>query len=128
MIFSDDEIGSLKKVGVEAVVLFGSRALGIAREGGDWDVGVIGRRSKEAYDVVYDLMTAKINQLVDIDIVFLWETSLELQRRVANYGKVIYQESPNVFADFRQQVMLYYSDFAPLRAVFAKAAVGRISV
>src|SRR3972149_11176619 len=124
VVLDERDIKSLKGVGVRAVILFGSRALGIAREGGDWDVAVIGSKSKVAYDAVYDIMAAKINQLVDIDIVFLREAPLELQKHVAKYGVVLFQESPNVFADFKQRLMLDYADFAPHRYLFQPAAPG----
>ena len=126
VVLDERDIKSLKAVGVRAVILFGSQALGIAREGGDWDVAVIGSKSKVAYDAVYDIMTAKINQLVDIDIVFLREAPLELQKHVAKYGVVLFQESPNVFADFKQRLMLDYADFAPHRYIFQKATMDRI--
>ena len=125
--FTLSEKDLLEKVGAKAVILFGSQALGKARTTSDFDVGIIGQNRLEIYDLVYNLLAAKIDRLVNIDIVFLDEASLELRSHVAAYGKILYQKEPRVFADFRQKVMIEAADFAPLRAIFSAATLLRIS-
>lgn len=44
--FSDAEQQTLKDLGISAAVLFGSRAMGTAREGSDYDIGVLLSDSK----------------------------------------------------------------------------------
>lgn len=124
--FSSEEKSFLSQAGVEALVLFGSQAQGIARANSDYDVAVLGGRS-ELYDVLYDLLSKKINQLINIDIVFLSRAPLELKSHVSTYGRVLYERSPNEFADFRQRVMIESSDFAPLQEIFSGATLSRIS-
>ena len=88
-IFADDE-KSLQKIGVKALVLFGSRAQGLARSDSDFDFGVIAMDSKEIYDQLYNFLSAKINKLVNIDIVFLNKAPLELAAHTAKYGQLLY--------------------------------------
>ena len=122
----------LKKLGVTLLVLFGSRAQNSTHAKSDYDFGVLCEHSsqpfseKNIYDELYDLLSAKINQLVDIDIVFLRDAPMELQYHVSKYGVVLFEKSPQVFADFREQVMNKYADFAPLRSIFQNATLSRI--
>ena len=94
----------------------------IARE---FDLHYTGEKS--VYDKLYDLLSKKINKLVNIDIVFLESAPMELQTHVAKYGRVLYQTSLHVFPDYRERVMRKYTDFAPLRKIFQKATLERIS-
>lgn len=128
--FSQTEQLLLRDLGVRAVILFGSQALGIARLDSDYDFGVILDTStdrKKAYDTLYDLLSAKINKLVNIDIVFLDTAPMELQAHVAKHGLALYQSDSRIFADFKERVMNIYADFSPLRTIFSNATLSRIS-
>lgn len=128
--FSFQEQKLIKGMGVEALLLFGSQAQGTSRVGSDYDIAVILKQLANAarvYDVLYDLLAKKINQLVDIDIVFLHDAPMELQSHVAKYGIVLFQTTPPVFADYKGRVMLTLADFAPLRKEFQNATLGRIA-
>lgn len=116
---------------IEALILFGSRAQNTDSKLSDYDIGVLiqpGKKysHKRVYDAMYDLLSKKINQLVDIDIVFLHKAPLELQHHVAKYGIPLYQRTSYSFAKFRESVMLKYADFAPLRKIFQAATLARI--
>lgn len=133
--FSDIEQQTLKDLGISAAVLFGSQAMGTAREGSDYDIGVLlfdgNQRHKEkrveVYNILYDIFSSKIQSLVNIDIVFLENAPGELRAHVMKYGKPIFQANPNVFADFRERVMSEYADFAPLREIFHQGILARIT-
>lgn len=122
----------LERLPIEALVLFGSQAQGTARKGSDYDFGVLPSRllsveeRKKVYDALYDLLSAKIQQLVNIDIVFLPEASMELQTSAATFGILFYERQPHAFARFRERVMDAYADFAPLRRIFHNAILARI--
>lgn len=132
--FSEEEQKTLRRLGVEAVILFGSHAQGIEGPLSDVDVGLlvaldvqhVPARRRVLYDTIYDLLSAKIQKLVDIDIVFLCEAPMELQSHVARYGVVLYEAAPHIFSRFRERVMERYADFAPLREIFHKAILARI--
>ena len=125
--FDLQEQAGMRRLNIHAVIMFGSHALGVAREQSDYDVFVIGRKSNAAYDYLYDLLSSKIQKLVNIDIVFESRAPMELQHHVAKRGLVLYQETPSVVADFRERVMLRYADFAPLRHLFQQATLDRIA-
>jgi predicted nucleotidyltransferase len=124
--FTKDEEVLLKSLGVRALILFGSRAQELARDDSDFDFAVIGPSTKAVYNQLYDLLSAKINKLVNIDIVFLDNSPMELNMHVVKYGKLLFEDSPGVFADFKQNTMLIYADFAPYRREFQQATLNRI--
>ena len=130
--FSSSEKESLQRLGVTAVILFGSQARGLAGEASDYDVGVIRdayaiRKDNGAmYDRLYELLSPKIGKLVNIDIVFLDAAPLELAHHAAKYGLVLYEQPPGSFARFKEFVMERYADFAPYRQMFQAQILRRI--
>lgn len=132
-IFTPEEKAILTELPIEALVLFGSRARGTAGKLSDYDFGVVqsvflnAKERKVVYDTLYDLLSAKIQQLINIDIVFLLGVSMELQSSAANFGIPLYERSPYAFAKFRERVINIYADLAPIRRMFQKAILSRIS-
>lgn len=122
----------LEKLPIEALILFGSQAQGTDRKGSDYDFGVLPSRflstseRKKVYDALYDFLSAKIRQLIDIDIVFLPGAFMELQTSAATFGILLYERQEHAFARFRERVMDRYADFAPLRRLFHNAILARI--
>lgn len=133
--FSESEQNTLKKLPIAALILFGSRAQGRARKDSDFDIGVLVsetmllddlKRRKELYDTLYDILSSHINQLVDIDIVFLERAPAELQAHVVKHGVVIFESQPSSFASFKEHVMINYADFEPLREIFHQGILSQI--
>lgn len=134
-VFNKIEQSSFNRLEVEAVILFGSHAQGTARPMSDYDFGILvsdpailfsADRRREIYDGLYDLLSGKIKKLVNIDIVFLKDASMELQSHAAKHGIPLYEQTPHSFARFRERVMDEYADFAPLRKIFTRAILSRI--
>ena len=134
-VFTEEEKRELERFGVAAVVLFGSRAQGLARPKSDYDIGVLVadkgilrslERRREVYDAVYDLVSGKIQELLNIDIVFLEDAPAELQSHAAKHGVPIFEADPKAFLRFKEYVMLMYADFAPYRELFHRAILSRI--
>ena len=135
IILNNQEKALLKKAGVSALVLFGSQAQGLAGPMSDFDFGVLLADNKDffsiqrrnyIYDTLYDMLSAKIEKLANIDIVFLEQAPMELQSHTANCGIVVYEAYPNVFARFKEKVITLYADFEPLRNIFHSAILARI--
>jgi len=133
--FTDTEKGSLERLGVEAIVLFGSRALGLSRIGSDYDFGVLLKDKgvlklfetrKKLYDEIYDLLSEKVNELVNLDIVFLEDAPTELQTHAAKYGIPIYEADPKTFLNFKEYAMIMRADFEPYLNLFQRALLSRI--
>lgn len=120
------EVLNISKLGVEALVLFGSQAQGLANKKSDYDFFVLGKKSNEAYDLLYDILSSKIKKLTNIDIVFNKDAPMELKNHLVKYGKVIYQKNEHVFLDFKEHTMTLYQDFAPYRKMFQNATFARI--
>ena len=134
--FSENELYNLKKRSVDALILFGSRAQGLAGDKSDFDIGVIvndrgilsdADKRIKTYDFLYELLSLRIKRLTNIDIVFLDTAPAELQAHVMKYGQPIFEAKKNVFANFRERVMEQYADFAPLREIFHANILSRIS-
>ncbi|OGZ96768.1 MAG: hypothetical protein A3J10_02445 [Candidatus Sungbacteria bacterium RIFCSPLOWO2_02_FULL_54_10] len=136
--FSEKEKEILHSAGIEALVLFGSRARGTEGSASDFDVGVLfgaghvlvpSDTRTRVYNTLYDLLSlhaGRARPMADIDIVFLGSAPMELQSHVATHGVSIYEEHPLAFARFRERVMDVYADFAPLRRIFHEAILARI--
>lgn len=125
----------LQRLGVKALILFGSQAQGIARKGSDYDIGVLlndnsvlssATRRSALYRALHDILAGVIQQLVNIDIVFLDDAPAELQMHVVKYGIPIYEAYAQAFLRFKERVMLLYADFAPYRELFHKSILERI--
>jgi len=129
--FDPKEKARLVSMGVEALLLFGSHAQGLANPQSDYDFAVILKpkvyiQRKKIYDQLYDLLSEKINRLVDIDIVFMHKAPLELQNHVSCYGQILFQINDKVFVNFKQSTMIKYADFSPYRHMFQLATLDRI--
>lgn len=134
--FSEEEKQALEKLGVTVVVLFGSRAQGLEREKSDVDIGVLMRNAgtfssaqkrREIYDAVYEMISEHLKQIVNIDIVFLDDAPGELTAHVMKHGQPIFEAHSSAFADFREKVMVMYSDFEYLRNIFHQGILSRIA-
>lgn len=134
--FSPNEKARLQRLPVAALILFGSHAQEIADSKSDYDIGVLVSNHqvlknrtarRNLYDALYDILSAHINALTNIDIVFLEETPAELKAHAAKYGKSVYAADETAFACFKEREMLAYADFAPLRKIFQDAILARIA-
>ena len=126
MTFNKNQIKLLESIGINALILVGSQAQGIASKTSDFDFLILGPKSAKAYDALYDLLSEKINKLVDIDIVFESDASMELKSHAVKYGLVLYEKKSNIFANFKEHVIIDYADFAYLRKIFQEATLSRI--
>lgn len=135
LVFSSEEKEILKRLEVEALVLFGSQAQRKAGPLSDFDIGVLvkdkpalnssGKR-RRMYDALYEILEKHINRLVNIDIIFLETAPYELRAHVMKYGKEIFEAKSGAFANFKALVMEQYADFAPLRKNFHRGVLSQI--
>lgn len=129
--FSPNQIKILKRLDVQVIYLFGSRAQG--REGplSDYDYAVLlkttgHQRGDGLYEKLYQLFSEISPRTLKndvIDIVFLRDIGLELRFHVVRYGKVLYEEETKVRLDFESETSLLYSDYQPLLNQFDRAIV-----
>ena len=99
-------------VGLDLLILFGSRARGDARSGADWDFGYLA-------DAVADmpaLLAALVEVLDDdhVDLVDLGRAGGLLRYRAACDGLLVYEARPDLFDGYRFQAARFWCDNAPL--------------
>jgi len=140
--FTRQEKNILKGLNVEALILFGSYAQGLAGHLSDVDIGVLVKdvrvlkdraKKNELYDSLYSdvlspLVGRTLKRLCNIDIVFLQDEliNLQLKYHVSSRGIPLYERHTRAFADFKEYAMERYADFAPLRRMFNESILARI--
>jgi predicted nucleotidyltransferase len=98
--------------GLESVLLFGSRARGVAHAGSDWDVGYL---ATDAFDAA-GWLAALVEALGTdrIDLVDLGRASGLLRYRAARDGQTLYERAPGVAHRFRLEAVRFWCDAAPI--------------
>lgn len=135
----DDDKNALRKLGVAALYLFGSRAAGVEGPLSDYDFGILlkdsslvkpGNDTQKLYQALYDFLSPLCPRTLEndvIDIIFLQSgVSLELQAHIVRDGKVLFDENPILRADYEAQVMMRMADFQPILNIFDQAILDRI--
>lgn len=124
----------LKKLGVVALYLFGSRAQGVAGPQSDFDFAVLMdtegyQRGSDLYNRLYDILAPLCPRTLAndvIDIVFLRDAPLELQFHVIRYGVVLFDRDPRARLRFEEQTVLAYCDFQPILSLFDRALLASL--
>ena len=98
--------------GLDLLILFGSRASGVARPGADWDFGYL---ADEAADVPA-LLAALVEVLQDdrVDLVDLRRASGLLRYRAARDGRLLHESAPDLFDRYRLEAARFWCDNAPI--------------
>ena len=99
-------------VGLDLLILFGSRARGNARPGADWDFGYL---ADEVADV--PALLAALVEVLDndhIDLVDLGRASGLLRYRAACDGLLVYEARSDLFDRYRLQAAQFWCDNAPV--------------
>lgn len=124
----------LKKLGVSALYLFGSRAIGAEGPLSDYDFAVLMsrkgyRRGDVTYNAIYDLLSPLCPRTLEndiIDIVYLLDAPLELRSHVMRQGKIIFESKPLARGHFEETTMLEAADFRPLQLIIDKTILASL--
>ena len=122
-------ISELKRLGIQTVYLFGSRAQGGEGPLSDYDYAVLHpegghKRGDGLYDKLYDLFSEISPRRLEndvIDIVFLRDAGLELKFHVIRYGVVLFDENVLERLRFESETNLLYCDYRPVLDRFDRA-------
>ena len=115
--------GELRKLGVQTVYLFGSRALGQEGPLSDFDYAVLlhekgHHRGDDLYFRLYDLFDrvsgSRKRENDAIDIIYLRDVGLELRLHVIRYGQLLFDVDPMNRLRFETETTLLYCDFRPI--------------
>ena len=98
-------------VGLDLLILFGSRARGNPRPGADWDFGYL---ADEAADVP-GLLAGLVEALGDdqVDLVDLGRAGGLLRYRAARDGVLLHESGRETFDRFRLDAVRFWCDNAP---------------
>ena len=125
---------ALEGLGIVSVYLFGSRAQGVAKRDSDYDFGILLKDpsilrhgSMELYQKIYDLLQDRVQQRVDLDIVFLDTAPNQLRYQVFRYGEVLYDGSALLRGKFIERTLEEHADFESYRRLFEESALSQIS-
>lgn len=132
--FTETHKAAFDALGVEAVYLFGSRALGKEGPLSDYDYGILlkesgHRRGDDLYFKLYDIFAEVSPRTLEndvIDIVFLKDAGLELRFHVVRYGLVIHDNHPLSRLRFEQETTLLYCDYRPVLDMFDRTLLASL--
>jgi predicted nucleotidyltransferase len=111
-------------------VLFGSRATGRARQGSDFDIGIVPVDPDLSLHDELTLASALSEAVgAEVDVVRLDGDAPQLGAEVARAGVCLLEEAPGVFAAYRADAISLWLDFeetiAPHRAHFLRKLAAR---
>ena len=105
-----------KKHGLLCLVLFGSQATGKTHNLSDTDIAFMGGHEinyREQFEIQSDLEEIITNN--PIELVNMRRISPLLMRRIADMGKLLYEDRPGRFIAFKIMAFKLYVETAPLR-------------
>lgn len=124
----------LSELGVQAVYLFGSRAVGKSGPFSDYDYAVLLKKNGHyrgdklyfrLHDILSEISKRRLKNDV-IDIVFLRDSGLELAFHVIRYGKIIFEKDTKARLHFETITILKYCDYRPILDEFDNAILEAI--
>ncbi len=126
----------LKRLGVEAVYLYGSQAIGRSNRLSDVDVGVVlrdpkplrdRRRRARLYLKLSDCLTPALAPGLhqEMDLVLLQTASPILQFEAINVGRPLFVADPVFRADYEASIVRDYLDVRPMVEVHYQAVLDR---
>lgn len=134
---SEKSAQKLKKAGVGMIYLFGSEVQKTTDFESDFDIGIVlinpsvlfkPKKFLSYYHQLYEIISEILPKSFKgkLDLVFLQKASYSLQFEAINYGKVLYEISPLLRADYEEKVLKNYLDFKPLLEEFYQAILKRV--
>ena len=98
--------------GVEALVLYGSRARGDASPLSDWDLGYLANSDLDATGLLASIVVALGDDRVDL--VDLERAGGQLRYRAACDARTLFERMPDRVERFRLEAIAYWLDMAPV--------------
>lgn len=141
--FSSEHINIFKKIGIETIYLFGSRAQGKIHPLSDVDIGIVfvkpekyKDKTMEPYLELYDIFTDVLPKSYlrqrfemrehEFDLVFLQFAPISLQMKAIQTGKVLYEKSEKARFSYQEDVMRRHADLQYVYDLQHKAILERI--
>jgi len=141
--FSKEKLKQFKKMGIEVIYLFGSRAQGFETSLSDFDFGIVFEKPKkyrdktmEVYLKLYDIFREVLPKKYlkkrfkmrkhEFDIVFLQFVPISLQFNAIKDGKVLYERDREKRFQYEEYVMKRHADLKYFYDLSFKSLLERI--
>lgn len=125
---------ALRSLDVQALYLFGGRALGAIHPSSDYDYAVLlkdkgHQRGDATYMALYELLCEISPRTLEndvIDIVFVRDVPLELAFHVIRHGKLLYDADSKARLRFEEQITMLYCDYRPMLDEFDRTILNAL--
>ena len=111
---------------INLIVIFGSRARGDHSEKSDLDIaiGTSLQDKEQRFKLRLQVISLLEGPKQPIDVVILEDSNWTLRHRIARDGVVIFQKNEDTWANFVEQVLIYYPDHRIFEQQFLKDTLG----
>lgn len=111
---------------INLIVIFGSRARGDHSEQSDLDIaiGTSLQDKEQRFNLRLQVISLLEGPKQPIDVVILEDSNWTLRHRIARDGVVIFQKNEDTWANFVEQVLIYYPDHRIFEQQFLKDTLG----
>ena len=121
----------LKDAGVAVVYFFGSRAAKTNFTFSDIDIGIVLEKDllksgniQKIYNCIYDILSSEILHELNapkLDISFLQKSNPILAMKAIQEGKILFESSGKLRADFEEATFIRYDDYSMLQREYEDA-------
>ena len=141
--FSQKHTNQFKKIGIQTIYLFGSRAQGKTHALSDFDIGVVfenpqkyKNKTFEVYSKLYDIFTDVLPKAYlqdrfkmrrhEFDLVFLQFAPISLQFEASRNSIVLYESNAEKRFTYEEKVINHYCDLGHIFDLSYKALLERL--
>ena len=111
---------------INLIVIFGSRARGDHSEQSDLDIaiGTSLQDKEQRFNLRLQVISLLEGPKQPIDVAILEDSNWTLRHRIARDGVVIFQKNEDTWANFVEQVLIFYPDHRIFEQQFLKDTLG----
>ncbi len=111
---------------INLIVLFGSRARGDHHSHSDLDIAVSTsvQDDTERFKLRLNIISQFEGPRLKVDVVIIEDVGWSLRYRIARDGNVLYQKESDSWANFIEDVLIYYPDYRIFEQRFLRATLG----
>ncbi len=113
---------------INLIVIFGSRARGDYSKHSDFDIaiGTSIQDKKQRFNLRLQAISLLEGPEQPVDVVLIEDCNWTLRHRIAKDGVVIFQKNADSWANFIEEVLIYYPDYRYFEQQFLKDSLGGI--
>ncbi len=111
---------------INLIVIFGSRARGDHSKHSDLDIaiGTSLQEKEQRFKLRLQVISLLEGPKQPVDVVILEDSNWTLRHRIARDGVVIFQKNDDSWANFVEQVLIFYPDHRIFEQQFLKDTLG----